>query len=162
LEVGSGHGHYLTAYAAAHPSRFCLGIDIMSERLVRSERKRHRARLPNLAFVHASADSFLTALPDDVLIEDIMILFPDPWPKRRHHKHRLIQPEFLLSLAAKTLPGARLCLRTDSAEYFATARSAIAGHAAWAINPQAPWPFELPTVFQSRASAYDSLIAIRT
>lgn len=162
LEIGSGHGHYLTAYAAAHPLRFCVGIDIMSERLVRSERKRSRARLTNLAFVHASAEDVLRALPDSVLLDDILVLFPDPWPKRRHHKNRLIQPEFLDRLAEKSLPGARLCFRTDFAEYFTAARSIIKAHVKWNIDPAASWPFEMPTVFQSRAPTYQSLIAIRT
>ena len=162
LEIGSGHGHYLTAYAAAHPSRFCLGIDIMSERLVRSERKQTRAGLTNLAFVHASAEDLLVALPDNVLLDDILILFPDPWPKRRHHKNRLIQHPFLSQLAARSISGARLCFRTDFGEYFAYAQSAVTAHQAWRIDPVASWPFEMPTVFQTRASAYDSLIAIRT
>lgn len=162
LEIGSGHGHYLTAYASAHPSHFCLGIDIMSDRLVRSERKRARARLTNLAFIHAAAEDVLLALPDNVLLDDILVLFPDPWPKRRHHKNRLIQPEFLRRLAEKSTREARLCFRTDFADYFAAAQSTIGEHDAWKIDLGAPWPFEMPTVFQSRAPTYQSLIAIRT
>lgn len=161
LEIGSGHGHFLTAYAAAHPERFCVGIDIMLDRLNRSERKRARAKLPNLAFVRASAEDFLAVLPSEVQLDDVLILFPDPWPKRRHHKNRLIQPSFLTTLAARALPAARLCFRTDHEDYFSSARETISRHADWEIDLQAPWPFELATVFQTRASTYQSLIAIR-
>lgn len=161
LEIGSGHGHFLTAYAAAHPSRLCLGIDIMSDRFERAEKKRSRAQLPNLEFVHASADCLLVALPEGVLLDDVIVLFPDPWPKRRHHKNRLIHPEFLGNLAAKAVPSARLCFRTDSSEYFNSAQAIITAHPAWAIALTALWPFEMPTVFQSRARTYESLVAIR-
>lgn len=161
LEIGSGHGHYLTAYASAHPSRFCLGIDIMSDRLLRSDRKRQRAGLTNLAFIQASADDLLAALPGNVLLEDIFVLFPDPWPKRRHCKNRLIQSEFLTQLAPRCAPGARLYFRTDFIPYFEAAFQIVTAHDLWNVQTSTAWPFELATVFQSRAETFQSLIALR-
>lgn len=161
LEIGSGHGHFLNAYAAAHRDRICVGIDILLYRLHRSEKKRDRGRVENLQFFRASAEDFLLAMPSGLLLEDVFILFPDPWPKRRHQKNRLITSSFLSDLAAKSLPGARLCFRTDHEEYFSAASSVVTQHLDWRVEPAAPWPFEQPTVFQNRAASYQSLIAVR-
>lgn len=161
LEIGSGHGHYLTGYAAAHPDKICVGIDIMLDRHARSEKKRTRARLDNLVFLRAAAEDFLPAMPPALLLDDIFVLFPDPWPKRRHHKNRLIQNAFLDALSLRSEVGARLCFRTDHEEYFKTAKETVAAHPRWKLEPSAPWPFELKTVFQSRAPTYQSFVARR-
>ncbi len=161
LEIGCGHGHYLTAYAAAHPESFCIGIDLLKDRIARASRKRDRAKLTNLIFLEAEAREFLDSLPAGTFLADIFILFPDPWPKRRHHKNRIIQPEVLSDLAAKSRAGALLCFRTDYAPYFVDAHATVAGHADWTLEPVTPWPFELETVFQSRADSYQSLVAQR-
>ena len=160
-EIGSGHGHFLTAYAAAHPGELCIGIDLIGERVARATRKRDRARLTNLHFFQAEAYDFLAALPAGARFSAIMVLFPDPWPKRRHHKNRLLQPAFLDVLAAQTGQGTRLYFRTDHRGYFADATAVLAAHPAWRMDPAAPWIFEFGTVFQARAPAYHSLVAER-
>jgi tRNA (guanine-N7-)-methyltransferase len=161
-EIGCGHGHFLAAYAAAHPGELCLGIDLIGERIARATRKRDRAKLPNLHFFHAEAHDFLAALPTDASFSAVIVLFPDPWPKRRHHKNRLLQPEFLDALAARAGQGTRLYFRTDHRGYFAHATSVLAAHPWWRIDPDARWIFETETVFQARAPAYQSLVAQRT
>ncbi len=162
LEIGCGHGHFLEAYAAAHPDAFCLGVDLMSDRIRRGTRKKDRARLDNLAFLHASAGDLLAALPDHVRLGAIFILFPDPWPKRRHWKNRLIKREFLDDLAARAIAGAPLYFRTDYAPYFDEARTVVTEHPDWILSADASaWPFEFTTVFQSRAPSFQSLIAHR-
>ncbi|MEI8089124.1 MAG: methyltransferase domain-containing protein [Opitutaceae bacterium] len=158
LEIGSGHGHFLTAYAAAHPERMCLGLDIIAERVERAHRKKNRARLGNLHFLHASAEDFLATLPETARFADVFVLFPDPWPKRRHHKNRLMQADFLSQIAAKAGPGMRLYFRTDDSHYFAAAKAVVMEHPAWQVL-DAPWAFEYETVFQERAPAYQSLVA---
>jgi tRNA (guanine-N7-)-methyltransferase len=161
LEIGCGHGHFLTAYAAAHPDRRCLGLDIANDRIARALRKRDRARLANLDFVHADADDLLSALPEEISLSQVFVLFPDPWPKRRHHKNRLMQPEFLSRLAARCAPNAGLYFRTDYAPYFAEACSVVHEHYDWSLKADTPWPFEHVTVFQARAEAHESLVALR-
>lgn len=161
LEIGSGHGHFLTAYAAAHPERRCVGIDLLPERIERAERKRERARAGNLRFLRAAADDFLSIVPADLRFDEIFLLFPDPWPKRRHEKNRLMRPALLAALAAHAEPGTRLHFRTDHAPYFAEARATIAASPCWK-EIDAPWPFELPTIFQQRAGSFESLTAERT
>jgi tRNA (guanine-N7-)-methyltransferase len=161
LELGCGHGHFLTAYAAAHPATRCLGVDRISLRITRAQRKQSRAQLANLAFLKADAAETLAALPAHAHLAGIFVFFPDPWPKHRHHKHRLLQPPLLNALAARALPGAWLALRTDHAEFFAWAQTNLSHHPAWQLTPQTPWPFEHPTVFQERQGPYQSLVATR-
>lgn len=161
-EIGCGHGHFLTGYAAAHPDRLCIGIDIVLERIERAERKRARAQLGNLHFVRADAADFLAVLPGNASLREIYVLFPDPWPKRRHWKNRLMEPAFLRAAAQRAGQGARLHFRTDHEPYFRETQGVIATHPDWTPLPGASWPFELPTVFQKRAASYHSLVAVRT
>lgn len=157
-ELGSGHGHFLTAYAQAHPEKLCLGVDLVGERVGRALRKRDRARLTNLHFFQADARLFLEVLPPEASIGATFILFPDPWPKLRHHKHRIIQPAFLATLADRSALAGRVYFRTDFEPYFEQARGTLAAHPRWRLREE-PWPFEFETVFQSRAARYRSLIA---
>ena len=159
-EVGSGHGHFLTAYAAAHPDEHCVGIDISSDRIARAERKRARARLGNLHFMRADAEDFLAAMPKEARFTAIFMLFPDPWPKRRHRRNRVMQPAFLTAAAAAAGQGARLYFRTDHEPYFSEAAEAVRTHPQWDVSDPAAWPFEEPTVFQKRAERHFSLVAI--
>ncbi len=158
LELGCGHGHYLNAYAAAFPTEFCVGLDLIGDRIARAERKATRARLANLVFVQAEAALFLSALatlPAAPRLRRVFVLFSDPWPKRRHWKHRVVQGTLLDALALLTEPDAALHFRTDHPDYFAYAREVVAGHAQWriALAREEPWPFEYVSVFEERALA---------
>ena len=161
-EVGCGHGHFLTAYAAQWPERACVGVDILRDRIARAERKRVRARLERLRFLQADANEFLAALPAHVTLKEIFVLFPDPWPKRRHHKNRIMQQAFLAAVAARAGQGARLFFRTDHAEYFASALHALNDpRSGWRVSTDVAWPLDLPTVFQQKAPVYYSVVATR-
>lgn len=165
LEIGCGHGHYLTAYAAAHPAEFCVGIDIIGERIARAGRKTARAKLENIVWVQAEAALFLEALPEEHRIGRVFLLFSDPWPKRRHWKNRVFQSTLLDQLLPLTDPGAALHFRTDHREYFDQALETAAAHPAWclAADKEVPWPFEQPSVFQERAAdkGYHSFTLLR-
>lgn len=162
LEIGSGHGHFLTAYAAAHPDAYCLGIDILANRLTRSGKKRLRGGLVNVDFIKAEAGELLDAWPQDCLINSVFILFPDPWPKRRHHKNRLMQLDFLARLAKRVQIGGRLYFRTDCLDYINWTARHIQLAPNWTLKEAAAWPFEFETVFQSKSKSYGSLIAERS
>jgi tRNA (guanine-N7-)-methyltransferase len=159
-EVGCGHGHFLTAYAQAHPEKCCIGIDIASDRIRRAVRKRDRAKLANLHFIHAEARLFLDTLPVGARFDELFILFPDPWPKVRHHKHRILQQQFLTSAATHAASDARLFFRTDYQPYFEQALRDLQRHPDWQAIDET-WPFEYRTVFQARADTYHSFIARR-
>jgi tRNA (guanine-N7-)-methyltransferase len=159
-ELGCGHGHFLTAYAQANPDALCVGIDIVKDRIDRATRKRDRARLQNLFFVRADAHLFLSTLPAGSLFSQLFMLFPDPWPKVRHHKHRVLQTEFLTAAARRAATDSQLCFRTDYGPYYKQASSLVRLHPDWRIMDE-PWPFEFETVFQRRAAGYESFIARR-
>jgi tRNA (guanine-N7-)-methyltransferase len=157
-EIGCGHGHFLTAYAKAHPKRLCIGIDLVRDRIERAVRKANRARLPELHFLLAEAREFLSLLPVGAALSSVYVLFPDPWPKRRHHKNRLMQSAFLNSLAERAGERTRLFFRSDFEPYFAEVSAVIAAHPYWELVDE-EWPFETETVFQARAATYSSLVA---
>jgi tRNA (guanine-N7-)-methyltransferase len=156
--VGCGHGHFLTAYAAAHSEKTCIGVDLVGERVARALRKRDRAGLTNLHFVQVEARLFLETLPARPCISEVFILFSDPWPKSRHHKHRIVQPSFLDALVTRARADCRLYFRTDHRPYFEAARRTIETSARWELAEDR-WPFEFETVFQRRAASHDSLVA---
>lgn len=158
-EVGCGHGHLLTRYASLSPDRFFVGIDILSDRLRKAERKQTVAGVKNLRFIKAEAVEFLECLPPGIGISEVLVLFPDPWPKKRHHKNRLIQAGFLGMLAERTIPGGRLYFRTDHEPYLEWSRDRISRHPSWVHVLEAPWVLEEKTVFQVRAPSYSSLVA---
>jgi tRNA (guanine-N7-)-methyltransferase len=161
-EIGCGHGHFLARYAVEFPHKNCFGVDVSSQRIGRGLRKSGRANLPNCHFIWGEAREFLHTLPAGVTFEEIWVLFPDPWPKKRHHKNRVLQPEFFEAAAARTAAGARLYFRTDHAEYFQEVAAFLPDLQTWRVDPAADWPMEHETVFQARATSFHSLVAVRT
>jgi len=161
FELGCGHGHWLAAYAAAHPDEFCVGIDLITHRVERSVRKQTLGKLDNVLFLKAEATEFLDALPSTVFLRKIFILYPDPWPKKKHHKNRFINAENLARLAAHAAAGARLHFRTDNADYFAWTGEHLAAHPGWRVEPAAAWPFEQKTFFEERMKERRDMFADR-
>lgn len=161
LEVGCGHGHFLTAYALAHPKTLCVGIDISRDRVTRANRKKDRASAGNLHFILAESDDFLASLPKEARLSVLFILFPDPWPKRRHGKNRLIKAAFLTEAATFAQKGSPLYLRTDHEPYFLESEEIVRSHPDWKISGEQLLPFEEPTVFEKRAPKHFTLVAVR-
>lgn len=164
LEFGCGHGHFLVAYAARHPGEACLGMDLIGERVTRAFRKAEAAGQARTWFLKAEAREFLAALPPGVSLGRVFVLFPDPWPKRRHHKNRLMGPAFLRAVAARTEPGSLLCFRSDHRGYAAEVARAVSATPEWEDAGVTAWPFEHETVFQKRAAGtgHASVVARRT
>ncbi len=159
LEIGCGHGHFLAGYARAHPNRFCIGIDIAGARLERAQRKTDRAGVDNVGWIHGDATLFLDSVPEHLRFSRVFILFPDPWPKKRHHKHRLVGPEFLKRLASLCRPRAELYFRSDHIPYVEAVEAALAASPRWSPESPETWPWESRTVFQDLAPSYRSLVA---
>ena len=131
LEIGCGHGHFLVRYAQMYAERFCLGIDLIAQRLAAAERKAQRAELTNCHFLKARAEELLECLPIGFSWNEILIFYPDPWPKKRHHKHRLLQEAFLSQLSKCVVPNARLHFETDDGDYFEAVCDCVAQHPNW-------------------------------
>jgi tRNA (guanine-N7-)-methyltransferase len=117
LEIGFGNGEHLAALATAHPERDYLGIEV------------HRpgvghllllAATNNLTNVRASSHDAVEVLSAQIAtgsLDEVLVLFPDPWHKKRHHKRRLIQPPFVELIASRLRVGGVLRLATDWEEY---------------------------------------------
>jgi len=161
FEIGCGHGHFLSAYAAAHPATHCLGVDLVTQRIERANRKQNRLNLQNLAFLKADALETLSCLPSFVRLSGIFVLFPDPWPKRRYEHRRLLQASLLDTLAARANPGTWLAIRTDDLGFYNWANKQINSRLSWSISPNCPWPYEHSSYFQEIKGPYQSLIALR-
>ena len=159
LEIGSGHGHFLSDFAEANPEKSCIGIDLLSGRITKANRKRNKRELNKLSFIKAEAIEFLETLPEQARFSLIFVLFPDPWPKKRHFRRRLIQAHTLGLLKKYSLAETKLCIRTDHQGYLDWAKEQIQAHPSWTIDTHAPWPFEAGSYFQSLMTDYQSLIA---
>ncbi len=117
VEVGFGDGQALLALAEAHPERDYIGIDVHTPGVGRVLAGLQEKGLSNVRIFRADAvDVFRRCIADNSLHE-IYIWFPDPWPKKRHHKRRLIQPSFVSLVASKLMARGRLHLATDWMDY---------------------------------------------
>lgn len=160
LEVGCGHGHYLTAFAEAHPDEACLGVDLVTRRIDKARAKRDKRALHRLHFLKADAWECLEALPETVVLRRIFVLFPDPWPKSRHEKNRLLQHSLLNQLARRAEPGAHLHFRTDHVALSEWAMEQMETHPQWRVDATADWPFESGSFFQDLLGTYRSVTAV--
>jgi tRNA (guanine-N7-)-methyltransferase len=122
VELGSGDGSFLVRWAGLHPARNFLGVERLLGRIRKLDRKAQRAGLANVRGLRIEASYAIEYLLPPASVEVLHLYFPDPWPKRRHHKHRLVNDRFV-SLAARVLsPAGKVHLRTDNPDYFAQMR----------------------------------------
>lgn len=117
LEIGFGNGETLVARARAEPEVDFLGIEVHRPGVGHLLSRLAELELSNVRVFCADAVDVLHRRLADAALDRIDILFPDPWPKKRHHKRRLIQPSFVVLLALKLKPGGLLHLATDWADY---------------------------------------------
>lgn len=117
VEIGFGNGEHLLALAAAEPARDFLGIEVHRPGVGRLLLALAAAGLSNVRLVSHDAVEVLERQLPPASLAEILVLFPDPWPKKRHHKRRLIQAPFAALLASRLLPGGVLRLATDWQPY---------------------------------------------
>jgi len=118
VELGSGDGSFLAHYAAAKPDRNFIGVERLLGRLRKLDRKGLRARLDNLRLLRIEASYCLEYLLPPHSVAALHIYFPDPWPKKKHRKHRLINERFSTLAWHALAPGGAVYLRTDDEDYF--------------------------------------------
>jgi tRNA (guanine-N7-)-methyltransferase len=118
LEIGSGKGTFLLAESAARPEVNFLGVEYARRYWIFAADRLRRAERDNARVVLAEASAFVRDFIERESLSAVHVYFPDPWPKTRHHRRRLLQPAFLEALASKLRPGARLSVATDHREYF--------------------------------------------
>jgi tRNA (guanine-N7-)-methyltransferase len=124
LEIGFGNGDHLLAQAAAHPSTLCVGVDAYQSGFTLALRQAHENTIHNVRLVNADVGSLLEDFPE-AFFGKIFILFPDPWPKTRHHKRRLVSEHFLARLKRILKPSGFLVLATDHDHYAQQIREAV-------------------------------------
>ena len=118
VELGSGDGTFISQYAQRRPDRNFLGVERLLGRLRKIDRKGLRAGLANLRLVRIEAAYLLEYLLPPESVEALHVYFPDPWPKRKHHKNRLVNARFTELAALALTSGGRVYLRTDDRDYF--------------------------------------------
>jgi tRNA (guanine-N7-)-methyltransferase len=116
-EIGFGNGDNLLALAAARPADDFLGMEVHRPGVGRLLLQLEERALGNVRVVCCDAVEVLERYLDSACLDEILILFPDPWPKKRHHKRRLIQPPFVSLLAQRLRQSGALHLATDWEPY---------------------------------------------
>ncbi|MCG6942955.1 MAG: tRNA (guanosine(46)-N7)-methyltransferase TrmB [Thiohalocapsa sp.] len=127
LEIGFGNGESLAAQAAAEaergPGRNFLGLEVHRPGVGHLLLEIERLDLTNLRVMRADARALLRPPPDgglpDASLTGVQLFFPDPWPKQRHHKRRIVQPDFMRDVARVLAPGGFFHAATDWAPYAA-------------------------------------------
>ncbi len=117
LEIGSYLGKNLVEMATEAPAINVLGLEITYKRAVKTARKIHRAELKNARISICDARHFLPEIPEESL-SGVCVFFPDPWPKARHEKNKLVRKEFFEILKSKLAPAGFVWFKTDHEGYF--------------------------------------------
>jgi tRNA (guanine-N7-)-methyltransferase len=117
LEVGFGMGRTTADIAEAHPQTNYLGVEVHTPGVGSLLKEIQTRGLSNIRIIQHDVVEVLTHMLADGALAGIHIYFPDPWPKKRHHKRRLIQPDFVTLLAQKLAPGSYLHCATDWEDY---------------------------------------------
>ena len=117
LEIGFGNGETLVEQAAAAPARDFIGIEVHEPGVGRCMLKAEEAGISNLRLVMHDAIEVLRHQVPARSLSRLNLYFPDPWPKKRHHKRRIVQPAFLDLVADRLQAGGRLNIATDWANY---------------------------------------------
>lgn len=116
VDVGFGRGELLTELARRAPTVAHLGIERAFKRVLKQARRLARSELRNVRLLEARAEEAIDLLAPGS-VETFWVNFPDPWPKKRHGRRRLLQPAFVHALALRLRPGGRLEIATDDAPY---------------------------------------------
>ncbi len=140
LEIGSGKGTFLVQQATLQPEVNYLGIEWARAFFRYAADRVRRHELENVRLLHAEAGMFVRCYIPDAGLRQVHIYFPDPWPKKRHQKRRLIQEPFLRELHRTLQPAGMIRIATDHSDYFAW----MEDHASRVTDLFERLPFESP------------------
>ena len=149
IEVGCGKGQFLTRRAKENPDCDYLGIERMLERVRLFAGKCRRSGITNARILRLEALYTFHYLLPAHHARTVYVFFPDPWPKKKHHSHRLFGPLFLNALWKRLEVGGKLEFATDHAEYFETVCECFAGDARFERVDPMPRPKEVWTEFET-------------
>jgi tRNA (guanine-N7-)-methyltransferase len=160
LEIGFGAGEHLIEQAKANPEIGIVGCEPFLNGVAAALAGVKRERLANVRLRRGDAQAVIEASPDG-LFSRVFMLYPDPWPKRRHHKRRIITASAIEALARVMRGGAELRFATDVDDYagWALARFLRSPHFRWAATRaddwRRPWPEWRPTRYEAKARSAD-------
>jgi len=117
VEIGFGRGEFLMELAEREPKTAFVGIEYSFKRVLKMARRLARTSLRNVRLVQAPAEQVVRDTLGDASVSTFWINFPDPWPKKRHFKRRLLQRDFVALLARRLAPGGLLHVATDHPGY---------------------------------------------
>jgi tRNA (guanine-N7-)-methyltransferase len=149
IEVGCGKGQFLTRRAAENPDCDFLGIERMLERVRLFDGKCRRGGIGNAKVLRLEALYTFHYLLPAHHARRVYVFFPDPWPKKKHHSHRLFGPLFLNALWKRLEIGGRLEFATDHREYFETVKECFAGDGRFEEVAPMDRPKEVWTEFET-------------
>ena len=118
VELGCGDASFLVEYARQNPEKNFIGVERLLGRISKLDKKSRRAELANLRGVRIESSYFLKYLLPPHAASILHVYFPDPWPKKKHRKNRLINENFTALARAALAPGGAVYLRTDDQDYF--------------------------------------------
>jgi tRNA (guanine-N7-)-methyltransferase len=143
LEIGFGGGEHLAAQAARRPDVLLLGAEPFLNGVASALRHIEEQSLANVRLHVGDARDLMALLPD-ASVERLFVLFPDPWPKARHFKRRLVQPSFLVEAARIVRPGGAFRFATDWADYADWTLEHVAASPQWCWTAQAADDWRTP------------------
>ncbi|MEO6325748.1 MAG: tRNA (guanosine(46)-N7)-methyltransferase TrmB [Thermoanaerobaculia bacterium] len=135
LEIGIGRARFLLREAALHPERNYFGIELQDEYARIAESKAEKLHLSNVRIASVDGKAFILSRIAPASLAALHVYFPDPWPKSRHHKRRLVDAEFAAAAARALSPGALFWVASDHAEYFESMRLVLEAEASFRLLP---------------------------
>jgi len=117
LEIGTGMGEHFIHYATAHPDTRCIAIEVYEPGVGHLLAQAEAAELENVTVFCEDALEVLDKSIEEESLDGVFLLFPDPWPKKRHHKRRIVQPAFAALVASKLKVGGQFHVATDWENY---------------------------------------------
>ncbi|MGZ4614443.1 MAG: tRNA (guanosine(46)-N7)-methyltransferase TrmB [Actinomycetes bacterium] len=139
LEIGFGMGEATAQLAQAQPERDLIAVDVHTPGQGALLREVEQCGLTNVRVGDGDAVTLLRAMLGDDSLTEVRVFFPDPWPKARHWKRRLVDETFAGLVAQRLQPGGRLHVATDWAPYAEQVRRLLAGHASYDVVADVPW-----------------------
>ena len=138
LEIGCGDGGFLLGYAQANPERNFIGVERLLGRIRKLDKRGRRDSLQNLRLLRIQARYLIKYLFPEQQMEAMHVYFPDPWPKDKHARHRLIDKEFPSHAARLLKPDGVIHLRTDDTSYFERMQETFIAHGRFEFEPTPP------------------------
>ena len=144
VEVGFCRGEFMMEMARRHPKRAFLGVEISFKRVLKMARRLAQTELENVRLLEADAEGVVASLLGDATVEEFWINFPDPWPKERHARRRIVQAPFVSQMASRLVDGGVVQIATDDPTYAQQIDATLSAEPLLRNTQSAPWVSEVP------------------